>query len=115
MLFHAQYSLLFLSLVSFINLISSESFHWQLSALCPCINNFKNVPIIALTAVGALMTLTDFTLSNSRRFYSSMGNRLAVKGLTTSKTMPPLSTFLFLVSFCFQLLGFYTQLLKLRS
>jgi len=35
----------------------------------------------ALTAVGALMTLIDFTLSNARRFYSSMGNPLAVKGL----------------------------------
>ena len=27
------------------------------------------------------MTLTDFPLSNARRFYSSMGNPLAVKGL----------------------------------
>ena len=36
----------------------------------------------ALTAIGALMTLIDFTLSNARRFYSSMGNPLAVKGLT---------------------------------
>ena len=35
----------------------------------------------ALTAVGDLMTLIDFTLSNARRFYSSMGNPLAVKGL----------------------------------
>ena len=35
----------------------------------------------ALTVVGALMTLIDFTLSDARRFYSSMGNRLAVKGL----------------------------------
>ena len=35
----------------------------------------------ALTAVGALMTLIDFTLANARRFYSSMGNPLAVKGL----------------------------------
>ena len=35
----------------------------------------------ALTAVVALMTLTDFTLSNARRFYSSMGNPSAVKGL----------------------------------
>ena len=45
----------------------------------------------ALTAVDALMhdTYTDFTLSNARRFYSSMGNPLAVKGLTTSKTMSP--------------------------
>ena len=32
------------------------------------------------------MTLIDFTLSNARRFYSSIGNPLAVKGLTTSKT-----------------------------
>ena len=37
------------------------------------------------------MTLIDFTLSNARRFYSSMGNSLAVKGLTTSKTMSPLT------------------------
>ena len=35
----------------------------------------------AFTAVGALMTLIDFTLSNARQFYSSMGNPLAVKGL----------------------------------
>jgi len=37
--------------------------------------------INALTAVGALVTLIDFTLSNARRFYSSVGNPLAVKGL----------------------------------
>ena len=37
--------------------------------------------IDALTAVGALMTLIDFTLSKARRFYSLMGNPLAVKGL----------------------------------
>ena len=30
------------------------------------------------------MTLIDFTLANARRFYSSMGNPLAVKGLTTN-------------------------------
>ena len=35
----------------------------------------------ALTAVVALMTLIDFTLSYARRFYSSMGNPSAVKGL----------------------------------
>ena len=40
---------------------------------------------IALTAVGALMTLIDFTLSNAREFYSSMGNPLAVKGLNFLK------------------------------
>ena len=28
------------------------------------------------------MALIDFTLSNARRFYSSMGNPLGVKGLT---------------------------------
>ena len=31
------------------------------------------------------MALIDFTLSNARRFYSSMGNPLGVKGLTTLK------------------------------
>ena len=30
------------------------------------------------------MTLTDLTLSNTRRFYSSMGNPLAVKGLSVN-------------------------------
>ena len=33
-----------------------------------------------LTAVGALMTPLDFTLSNARQFYSSIGNPPAVKG-----------------------------------
>ena len=46
------------------------------------INNVKN-PINALTAVGALMTLIAYALSNARRFYSSMGNPLAVKGLSS--------------------------------
>ena len=41
----------------------------------------------ALSALDALMTLKHFTLSNARRFYSSMGNPLAGKGLTTSNTM----------------------------
>ena len=31
------------------------------------------------------MARIDFTLSNARRFYSSMGNPLGVKGLTTWK------------------------------
>ena len=35
----------------------------------------------ALTAVGALMTLLDFTLPDARRFYSSMGSPSAVKGI----------------------------------
>ena len=37
--------------------------------------------IDALTALGALMTLIHFTLSNARQFYSLMRNPLAVKGL----------------------------------
>ena len=34
--------------------------------------------------------MTDFTLSNARRFYSSMGNPLAVKGLEDSEPNEPL-------------------------
>ena len=39
------------------------------------------------------MALIDFTLSNARRFYSSMENPLGVKGLTTSspKTYVPIN------------------------
>ena len=40
--------------------------------LSPLINNAKNInPSVS---VSALMTLIDFTPSNARRFYSSMGN-----------------------------------------
>ena len=46
------------------------------------INNVKNhVPINPLTAEWVLRALIDFTLSNARRFYSSMGNPLDGKGL----------------------------------
>ena len=41
------------------------------SAILVCSQNVN-----ALTAVGALVTLIDFTGSNARRFYSSMGNPL---------------------------------------
>ena len=44
-----------------------------------------------LTAEWALRALIDFTLSNARRFYSSKGNPLDEKGLTTSKTMSRLN------------------------
>ena len=44
-----------------------------------------------LPAEWALRALIDFTLSNARRFYSSKGNPLDEKGLTTSKTMSPLN------------------------
>ena len=46
-----------------------------------CFNRVM-ISVNALTAVGALRVLSDFTLSNARRFYSSMGNPLAVKGLS---------------------------------
>ena len=41
----------------------------------------KHIEIKSVTAVGAHRALIDFTLSNARRFYSSMENPLAVKGL----------------------------------
>ena len=46
----------------------------------------KTVPIDPLTAERALRALIDFTLSNARRFYSSMGNPLAGKGLKVALT-----------------------------
>ena len=50
------------------------------------INKDDKIKVLnALTAVGTLMTLIDFTVSNVRRFYSSIGNPLAVKGLKVSK------------------------------
>ena len=49
-------------------------------------NNDINIYVNPLTAVGARRALIlDFTLSNTRRFYSSMGNPLAVKGLITER------------------------------
>ena len=42
------------------------------------------VPINPLTAEWALRALLDSTLSNARRFYSSMGNPLDGKGLKLS-------------------------------
>ena len=35
------------------------------------------------------MALIDFTLSNARQFYSSMGNPLGVKGLSVAPTLSP--------------------------
>ena len=39
---------------------------------------------LLVNAAGALMTLIDFTLSNARRFYSSMGNPSAVNQTMTN-------------------------------
>ena len=38
-------------------------------------------PLNPSVSVSALMTLRDFTLSNARRFYSSMGNPTDTEGL----------------------------------
>ena len=49
------------------------------------INNVKNyVPINPFPFEWVLRALIDFTLSNARRFYSSMGNLLDRKGLISS-------------------------------
>ena len=54
------------------------------------INSYLNGPcsVNPLTAKWALRALIEFTLSNARRFYSSMGNPLDGKGLTTPKAVP---------------------------
>ena len=44
------------------------------------------VPINPFPSKWVLRALIDFTLSNARRFYSSMGNLLDRKGLTTNVT-----------------------------
>ena len=50
------------------------------------VNNAKSyLPINPLTAKWVLKALKDFTLSNARRFYSSMGKPLDGKGLKPPK------------------------------
>ena len=44
----------------------------------------KMKQVSPLTAEGALRALIDLTLSNAKRFYSSMGNPLDGKGLGLS-------------------------------
>ena len=44
----------------------------------------NDVPINPFTAIRAHRALRDFTLSNARRIYSSMGNPMAVRGLSIS-------------------------------
>ena len=53
-------------------------------------NNEMSLRAGALTLSCGIGTFVDFTLSNARRFYSSMGNPLGRKGLTTtsSKNVP---------------------------
>ena len=45
-------------------------------------HNCSLVPVL-INPFSAKDVLIDFTLSNARRFYSSKGNPLALKGLTT--------------------------------
>ena len=45
----------------------------------------------ALTAVGALMTLIDFTLSNARRFYSTNGEPLCSERVNNVKNYVPIN------------------------
>ena len=52
---------------------------------CKCQNFSCCKWINHLTAEWALRALTDFTLSNARRFYSSMGNPLDGKGLSLER------------------------------
>ena len=42
----------------------------------------SNLVLNPSVSVSALMTLIDFTLSNARRFYSSMGNPSDTEGLS---------------------------------
>ena len=52
------------------------------SAINSNFNTFAPCSFNPLTAELALRALIDFTLSNARRFYSSMGNPLNGKGLS---------------------------------
>ena len=51
--------------------------------------SYKTFLINRLTVEWALRALIDFTLSNARRFYSSMGNALDGKGLRSSDESKP--------------------------
>ena len=59
--------------------------------LCASLGNQKThnliLPLDPPRSVGALMTLIVFTLSNARRFYSSMGNPMGRKALTRVVSM----------------------------
>ena len=60
-------------------------------------DHIKQVSLVYLSLVQPFnspkcqVSLIDFTLSNARRFYTSMGNASGVKGLTNNikKTMSP--------------------------
>ena len=56
-------------------------------------NKRQQHSINPLTAAGVLRELIDFTLSNARRFYLSMGNPLAVKEVLTSSTQLQITSF----------------------
>jgi len=61
------------------------STRFDCSFLAKILGKFITRTFNPLTAEWALRALIDFTLSNARRFYSSMGNPLDGKGLTMSQ------------------------------
>ena len=54
-------------------------------------HTFTKMLNLALTLSLPIVPLIDFTLSNARRFYSSMGNPTGLKGLTTARFIQELS------------------------
>jgi len=62
--------------------ISHETTSWLQVRQCAVLLQFETSNLNPLTAEWVLRALIDFTLSNARRFYSSMGYPLAGKGLT---------------------------------
>ena len=77
-----------MSIIVVLNFSRCDTTSWWLYA--GAVPGLKMQPFNALTAAGPLRILVDVTLSNARRFYLSVANPLAVKGLTMSKTMSPL-------------------------
>ena len=66
-------------MLALVLMLVSGRFHREITSLV--FVSLVKTRLNALTAVGALMTLIDFTLSNARRFYSSMGNPSVEKRL----------------------------------
>ena len=67
-------------MLALVLMLVSGRFHREITSLV-FVSALVKTRLNVLTAVGALITLIDFTLSNARRFYSSMGNPSAEKRL----------------------------------
>ena len=61
-------------------LYDTKSYNQLIVSITKCENFFKSM-VNPLPAEWMLRALIDFTLSNARRFYSSMGNPLDGKGV----------------------------------